>query len=126
MKKVLVIDDDDSILYVVSAILSKGNFSTYKAINTEIALRILNEESIDLILLDIVLPGQGGMEFLMDIRKILPATPVILMSGKVRTDLMAFKKLAKQFGAVEILSKPFTAEELLQAVHGIIPREQFI
>lgn len=124
MKTVLVIDDDESILYVVAAILDKGNFNTLKASNTEIALRILKQEHIDLILLDIVLPGQGGMEFLMDIREILPATPVILMSGKIRTDLMAFKKLAKQFGAVEILSKPFTAEELLKSVRSIIPEKQ--
>jgi FixJ family two-component response regulator len=56
----------------------------------------------------------------MDIRNRYPNISVIVMSGKVRTDLLPVKKLAQQFGAVCILSKPFTAQELSDAVDAAL------
>ncbi|MCX7949619.1 MAG: response regulator [Treponemataceae bacterium] len=116
MGAVLVIDDDTTILEVVEAILAKKNYTTYRAQTTSEAYHILETQPIDLILLDIILPGQGGMEFLMELKEKHPGIPVIIMSGKVRTDTSPFKHLALQFGAHCILSKPFTVEELLKAV----------
>jgi len=119
MATVLVIDDDEAILQVTSAILAKKNYTPLTARTTQEALPFLKSSKIDAILLDIILPGQGGMEFLMDIKKDYPGIPVIIMSGKVRTDRDAFKKLAQQFGAVCILAKPFTGNELLDELAGI-------
>jgi len=119
MPTVLVIDDDEAILQVTSALLAKKKYTALTARTTAEALPFLKSTTVDAILLDIVLPGQGGMEFLLDIRKDFAEIPVIIMSGKIRTDLEAFKKLASQFGAVCILAKPFSGVDLLAALDGI-------
>lgn len=116
MGTILIIDDDSTVQDVAEAILKRQGHSILKALDTLQAERYLAATTIDLILLDIVLPGQGGLEYLMDIRNRYPGVSVIVMSGKVRTDLLPVKKLAQQFGAVCILSKPFTAGELQEAV----------
>ncbi|WP_304226625.1 response regulator [Gracilinema caldarium] len=116
MGTILIIDDDSTIQDVAEAILKRQGYTILKALDTQQAERFLASTSIDLILLDIVLPGQGGLEYLMDIRDRYPSISVIVMSGKVRTDLLPIKKLAQQFGAVCILSKPFTAPELIDVV----------
>lgn len=116
MGTILIIDDDSTVQDVAEAILKRQGHSILKALDTLQADRYLAATTIDLILLDIVLPGQGGLEYLMDIRNRYPGISVIVMSGKVRTDLFPVKKLAQQFGAVCILSKPFTAAELQEAV----------
>ncbi len=120
MGTILVIDDDSTIQDVAEAILKRKGHSILKALNTLQAERFLSDKHVDLVLLDIVLPGQGGLEYLMDIRNRYPSISVIVMSGKVRTDLMPVKKLAQQFGAVCILSKPFTATELTEAVDAAL------
>jgi len=116
MGTILIIDDDSTVQDVAEAILKQQGHTILKALDTLQAERFLASTAIDLILLDIVLPGQGGLEYLMDIRHRYPNISVIVMSGKVRTDLLPVKKLAQQFGAHCILSKPFTAVELNDAV----------
>lgn len=120
MGTILIRDDDSTIQDVAEAILKRNGHSILKALDTLQAERYLASTAIDLILLDIVLPGQGGLEYLMDIRNRYPNISVIVMSGKVRTDLLPVKKLAQQFGAACILSKPFTAQELSDAVNGAL------
>lgn len=122
MSTVLIIDDDSTIQDVAEAILTRKGYTILKALDTVQAEEFLSSMPIDLILLDIVLPGQGGLEYLMDLRKRYSSISVIIMSGKVRTDLSPVKKLVQQFGAECILSKPFTAEELTNAVNAAVKK----
>lgn len=123
MGTILIIDDDSTIQDVVEKILKRQGHTILKALDTLQAEQFLASTHIDLILLDIVLPGQGGLEYLIDIRNRLTDTAVIVMSGKVRTDLLPLKKLAQQFGANCILSKPFTASELIEAVDAALNKQ---
>ncbi len=120
MAAILAIDDDETILDVVSAILSKKGHGVIMATNTQDGLAILKEEAVDILLLDVVMPGRGGLDFLMELRRDYPKLPVIVMSGKIRTDMNPFKALATQFGAVCILAKPFSTDELNDAVEGVL------
>jgi DNA-binding NtrC family response regulator len=120
MATVLAIDDDETILDVVQAILSQQGYGVLRATNTHDGLAILKERTVDVLLLDMVMPGQGGMDFLMELRRDRPKLPVIVMSGKIRTDMNPFKALATQFGAVCILAKPFSTDELNDAIEGVL------
>ncbi len=120
MARVLIVDDDEAVLEVTAAILKRCGHQVFTAENAEAAVALLKESEVDLIVLDVVLPGQGGIELLMDIRKESREIPVIIMSGKVRTELLPFKSLAQQFGAACILTKPFTSSELLEAVDAAL------
>jgi DNA-binding NtrC family response regulator len=69
-----------------------------------------------LALIDIILPGQGGMDLILDLHASAPNLRVILTSGKIDMNKSTFKVLAHQFGVISILPKPFTIEELLSTV----------
>lgn len=120
MARVLIVDDDEAVLAVVAAILKKCGHQVLMAENAETAVSLLRENTVDLMVLDVVLPGQGGMELLLDIRKESREIPVIIMSGKVRTELLPFKILAQQFGVACILTKPFTSSELIEAIDAAL------
>ncbi len=120
MATILAIDDDETILDVVQAILSQKAHEVLRATNTQDGLAILKERTVDVLLLDMVMPGRGGMDFLMELRRDRPKLPVIVMSGKIRTDMNPFKALATQFGAVCILAKPFSTDELNDAIEGVL------
>lgn len=120
MNTVLIVDDEDSIQTVTSAILSKQGYRTVGACTADEAERAIDSGEVDVALVDVVLPGRGGIDLLMEIKEKHPSLPVIVMSGKVSTDAEPFKKLASQFGAKCIISKPFTSEDLVTCVESVL------
>lgn len=120
MSTVLVVDDEQSILAVTSAILEKHGYRTIGAASAEDAERQLEAGGVDVVLLDVVLPGRGGIDLLMGIRQKTPSLPVIVMSGKVSTTAAHFVQLASQFGAKCVIAKPFAAQELVEAVASVL------
>ncbi|MFA6508149.1 MAG: response regulator [Treponemataceae bacterium] len=120
MSTILIVDDEPSILEVTSAILERQGFQTIKAENAEDAEKVLVKGGIDAMVVDVVLPGRGGIDILMGLREHNSKIPVIVMSGKVRTGSDPFRLLAIQFGAKCILAKPFTGDELVAAVKAVL------
>jgi CheY-like chemotaxis protein len=116
MSTILIVDDEESIRDVAAAILEKQGHKTVRAADAEEAVAVIGKGGIDLALVDVVLPGRGGLDLLMQIRADYPALPVVVMSGKVRTDASPFRTLAHQFGAKFVLSKPFTSRELAESI----------
>jgi CheY-like chemotaxis protein len=116
MSTILVVDDEESIRDVAAAILEKQGHTAVRASDAGEAIAAIQEGGIDVALVDVVLPGRGGLDLLMQIRSEHPSLPVIVMSGKVRTDASPFRTLAQQFGARYVLSKPFTSRELADSI----------
>ncbi len=120
MGTVLIVDDEVTIQEVAAAILPKAGYRCISAIDAAQAMSFIQAEKLDVALVDIILPGRGGLDLLMEIRRDFPALPVVVMSGKVKTNTLPFQNLARQFGAGKILSKPFTSEELVSAVESVL------
>jgi len=78
MKKILIIEDDNSIHNVIEELLQTNNYSTYNAYSGTEALLLLEKEKYDLILLDLMLPGINGEEIIKKIKDI----PIIVLSAK--------------------------------------------
>lgn len=116
MSTVLIVDDEESILSVTAAILHKQGYRAVGASSAEDAERAIASGGVDVVLVDVVLPGRGGLDLLMAIREKHPNLPVVVMSGKVSTASEPFKKLASQFGARCVISKPFTSQDLVSCV----------
>lgn len=116
MSMILIVDDEESIRDVAAAILEKQGHTTVRAADADEAFSAIEAGGIDLALVDVVLPGRGGLDLLMQIRADHPSLPVVVMSGKVRTDTSPFRTLAKQFGARFVLAKPFTSRELSDTI----------
>jgi DNA-binding NtrC family response regulator len=112
---VLVIDDEAHIREVIADSLAFVEVETICAENGRIGLTLLQERlaEIDVVILDLTMPGMDGRETLQHIRQLAPATPVILSSGIGEADLA---RLTGADPLVMNLAKPFTLETLVAAV----------
>lgn len=113
MAKVLVVDDDAGIREMASLALEKAGHQVLRAASIASARRLLAEETVALVLCDIYLPGENGLELLADIQKLPHAPKVILMTarGSLETALDATR-----LGAHDYLAKPFDLRELVAVV----------
>ncbi len=116
MMKILVVEDDESVSELVKSVLEMEGFSVQLAPSAERAKVLIRENVPDLALIDVILPGQGGMDLILEIHACCPKLNIVLTSGKIDMTKSTFKVLAHQFGVVSILPKPFTIEELLTTV----------
>lgn len=121
MPKVLVVDDELGIQESLKMIL-KEDYNVFIAPSGEEAFKVLGEESPDLILLDVLLPGIGGIEVLKKVRALNPQTQVIMVTGqgKLKTAVEAIK-----LGAFDYIHKPFDIDELRLIVKKAIEKRRF-
>ncbi|MGP4080673.1 response regulator transcription factor [Pseudalkalibacillus sp. R45] len=117
-KKILLVEDDLEINELVSNYLEQENFTVFTAFDGEEAIQLFENKSIDLVLLDLMLPKLNGMEFLKRIRE-TSFVPVLIISAK-ESDVD--KTLGLGLGADDYISKPFSVIELTARVHAAIRR----
>ena len=115
MKKhrILIVDDEPNILEAFSSLLNDEGYQTVSADSSEAASRKLSREDVDLILLDLQLPGLPGLEFLRNLRQQPWAPSVLVVSGQA--DIAAALE-AVRLGAVDFLEKPVQPEKLISSV----------
>lgn len=116
--KILIVDDDPSILEVLEARLSASNFKVLKAKDAAGAEQILRDQKgVDLLVSDIKMPGKSGMELFTDVRKSLPDLPVIFLTahGTIPDAVDAIK-----LGAADYIAKPFDGRELIKKINAMM------
>lgn len=116
--KLLIVDDDNEIRKVTGIYLENEGYEVLKAESGEQALKLISENSIDLVILDIMMPGMDGIETCMKIRE-NNIMPIIFLSAKSE-DLDKIHGLAS--GADDYISKPFNAMELIARVKSQLRR----
>lgn len=120
-RSVLVVDDNQDIRELVMHILDADGFHVFSAENGEGALAILRSNSVDLILLDVMMPGTSGLDVLEEIRtgslKRLHEVPVIMITAMATTDDID-KALA--IGANSYIVKPFRGALIREKVRAIL------
>ncbi len=115
MAKILVVDDSPTALAIANAMLLEAGHEVATSKSAQSALKMLAlDDSIDIILTDIEMPVMDGFEFIREIRRHSPCTPVIAMSGA--TGGSTLLSLGKHGGACCALKKPLSQSELGQAV----------
>lgn len=117
--RILIVDDEEKIRKVLSSILGMRGYEALEASSGEEALDLLGRKPIDAVLLDILMPGIGGMEVLAHIRRELPEVPVIMITayGNISLAVEAIKK-----GAYDFIEKPLDAEKILISLRNAIDR----
>ncbi|MFC1896781.1 response regulator [Thermodesulfobacteriota bacterium] len=110
---VLVIDDDDGVRKLMRRFLEADGYRVCLALDGIEGLAWLNRESVNLIILDLKMPGMNGPEFLKEMRKMNEHLPVIVVTGYPDGDLMAE---ALRYGPFTLFAKPIEREQLVQAV----------
>ena len=119
-KTVLVVDDDPGMRDMIRDWLTPGGYNLLYAESGKEGTKIFRRQRVDLVLLDVFMPDQDGIEVLMELRRIAKAPKVVMMSGGGVMKLDQVLKLAGKLGATETLPKPFTPIELTQTVHRLI------
>ncbi len=109
MEKILIIDDEKSVLDMLNVVFKKEGYRVKKSLSAQKALELIDEEDFDLILSDIRLPQISGMELLRKVKEKKPGIPVIMITayGTIKQAIEAFKA-----GAIDYVVKPFDVEEL--------------
>ena len=125
MHKVLIIDDEKDICFLISEILKDEDYITNSALNSDQAIKIFNENKPDLIILDVWLSNSklDGIELLQEFKKIDNKIPIIIISGHGTVDL-AVKSIKN--GAYDFLEKPFNSDKLIILASRALESSQLI
>ncbi len=115
--KILVVDDEKRICHNVEKILTKNNYEVTHALSAQEALEKMAKESFSLLISDIVMPGQNGLELLKLAKKEWPLTKAIMMTAYASTS-SALKAI--RLGALDYIPKPFTPDELRTSVENAL------
>jgi putative two-component system response regulator len=118
-KSVLVVDDDDQVRRALSRILEGGSYHCGLASSAVEARELLDSSSFDVVLTDVMMPGETGIGLLRSLRAVWPRLPIVMVSG-VRDPNVA--KVALELGAYGYVTKPFDANQVLIAVSNAIVR----
>ena len=119
MLKILFVEDDKALNFIVSAHLKSKDFFVFSAYNGLDALKILETEKIDFVISDIMMPLCDGFELAKQIRSWNKEIPILLMS--VRDDKPS-KKIGYQLGIDDYITKPFDFDELVLKIQAIARR----
>ena len=114
MPRILVIDDSRSALEVVAHLLREGGHEVVPCLESKLALERLGAERFDLVVTDIFMPDNDGLEVIMKHRRTGSRVPVIAYSGV--TNSKPILKMARVLGACRVLEKSRLTHELLDAV----------
>ncbi len=119
-KRILVIDDDNQVGATARKALQRAGYDVRDAADAATGLRLLHEQPADLVLTDIYMPGQDGLETLHRLRKEWPATKVVVMSGGSQAGPLDLQDHARALGAHRTLAKPFRLQEFLALVAALL------
>jgi len=119
---ILVVDDDDGIRSLVKKYLNENNFLISTAGNAEDAKKKIQLIKFDLIVLDIMMPGKSGLEFIQENKKDLE-TPIILLTAKGEPNE---RIEGLEIGADDYLPKPFEPKELILRIKNILDKTKIV
>jgi CheY-like chemotaxis protein len=122
---ILVIDDDPDMRGMLQEALVDAGYHILLASDGRQGLQLCCTHDVQLIITDLVMPGQEGMETIRAARRQFPALPIIAMTGSVSRDpskQLATLGMAAALGASETFLKPLSLKELLTAIRRLVSR----
>lgn len=115
--KILIVDDDAIVIQSCRRVLEAEGMAVHTANTVAAGGEILAVEPFDLMLTDIKMPGEDGFEMIRRAKQLRPDMPVLMMTGYLTPQIT---EKGRQFGADNYIAKPFTPDELVEAVRKTI------
>lgn len=119
--RLLIIDDEENMLHMLEALLSRSGYDVSTTVSAELALNLIEEEHFDFILCDVRMPKMNGLDFLAQLPKTDSESTVIMMSAYGTIDMAVD---AMKAGAYDFISKPFKKDEVLLTLKKAEERER--
>jgi len=118
-KTVLIADDDKLILSTFRYALAQHGYKILLAEDGAAAIAYLEQVPVDIVFLDILMPGKDGLETLLEIKRRFPTVPVHVMSGGGTRGKQDFLSLAAKFGATSTMHKPVKTADLVKIIEAV-------
>lgn len=118
--RALIVDDERNMRLTLARALETIGLDAVEAADAETGLEALTAPDIGVVLLDLRMPGMGGMEFLRRVRELRPDVPVVIITAHGTIDLAVD---AMRLGAVDFIQKPFSPDQIRQLVSSVLDRE---
>ncbi len=116
MARILVADDEPSIRNIIRKALEQAGHEVVEAEDGVVALAAFKEQPADLVVVDIFMPEKDGLQLIAELRDEHPGTKIVAISGSVYERRPRFLEIAGRMESVATLAKPFSVDELLEAV----------
>ncbi len=123
MSRILVVDDDRELRDNIVEILSDAGYEMQSSDNAESALEVLDSKDFDLVILDLIMPGMGGLDAIPLFRQKCPNARIVVITAFSTVD-NAVESMKK--GANDYITKPFKINELLTAVRRNLEEARFV
>ncbi len=123
MAKILLIDDDNGLRAVLAKALGYAGHEVIQAPDGQQGCELFRATAFDVVITDLVMPVQEGVETIVQLRRENPNVPIIAISGGL-TNSALYLTMAQKIGARKVLGKPFTPPELIQAVNEVLGLEK--
>ena len=120
MPDIVVIEDDPSFRRILAKILTREGHTVREAADGSEGVALCHRKRPDLVITDLVMPEQEGIETILQLGREYPGLPVLAISGCAHARM--YLDAATSLGAAVSLTKPFTKQELLDAVGGLLLR----
>lgn len=119
MARILLIDDDEMLRSVLAKGIAYAGHEVIQAEDGRQGVDLARATKIDLVITDLVMPVQEGVETIVVLKREQPDLPVVAISGGVR-NAGVYLDIAEKIGAVRVLQKPFTPRELVSVIDQIL------
>ena len=116
--KVLVVEDDEALLSLLSDALAREKFNVFRATNALDARRILDREPCDLVITDLMMPYEEGIDFAVELKREAPEVKIIVISGVPAA--LAYIQGSELLGDVVTVAKPFTVDLLISRINSLL------
>lgn len=120
MHTILLVDDDEQFRNVLGESLRRAGYEVREACDGYQGIKLYRDRAADLIITDLVMPEKEGLEMIQEFRRTQPDVKIIAISGGSRFGSFDYLKIAKAFGARQVLAKPFTRDEILDAIGQVL------
>jgi CheY-like chemotaxis protein len=119
MASVLIVDDEDQIRTLMHTALERAGFQVQEAVDGKEALDCYRKQPFDLVIMDILMPDQDGLESIIQLRREFPTVKVIAITGgSDMIGVLNFLEVARMLGARRTLQKPFDLTTLVEAAEA--------
>jgi CheY-like chemotaxis protein len=124
---ILVVDDDPAVRTTVALLLERSGHRVAIAADGRAGIAALAAGGVDMLIVDLFMPGMDGIETIREVRKYQPQLPIIVMSGTLLDTTSPgapdFLAMAVKLGAVRSIQKPFKPRDILKTIEELLGRE---
>lgn len=120
LARILIIDDDEQMRAMLRIVLVRAGYEILEAKDGVEGINVFRNNSVDLVITDVVMPGKEGIETLLELRREAKPSKIAVMSGGGKLGPDYYLQLAEKFGADAVLSKPVEREHLIAEVERLL------